>query len=362
MKANVAIACGGTGGHLFPGLAVAEELMGRGHQVRLYVSSKEIDRKVMEEYENISAIELPAVGWPGLGLKSFTFARRLVTAYGICSREVESFKPSAVVGMGGFTCAPLLFSAIRHSVPAFIHESNAIPGKVTRWLAPRMRKVLLGLPQCQSYLSSSETVVTGTPVRRSLVRISREEAIEHWDLDPGKKTILVMGGSQGARGINEMVIRALPALKEYAGQWQFIHISGNGDENLVTMNYRKNGCQAAVMPFCTEMAKAYSATDLVVARSGAASITEIGTFSLPGIFVPYPHAAENHQLKNALTFEEHGAGRIVPEGENGGERLAATVINLMNDANLLWKMAEKSGELHHRDAVKRIVNEVEDVF
>jgi UDP-N-acetylglucosamine--N-acetylmuramyl-(pentapeptide) pyrophosphoryl-undecaprenol N-acetylglucosamine transferase len=360
--ARIGIACGGTGGHLFPGLAVAERLLAGGHQVRLYVSNKEIDRRALSAYPEYDRVALPAVGWPGLGLRTFGFVRAFWKAYRVSVREIREYRPDAILGMGGFISAPLILSASRRRIPTLLHESNAIPGKVTRWLAPRTSRVLLGFSECAAHLEASSIHVTGTPVRGSLRVVDRQEAAAFWNLDPAKFTLAVMGGSQGAAGLNKLVARAAADWKTVASRIQIIHLSGPQDVELLSYNYLRDGIRAEVRAFCDQMEMVYSLADAVIARSGASSLTELAYYRLPAMLVPYPHAAEDHQTRNADIYAKNGAAGIVHESESGSTAVAQWVLNLLNKPGEREKMSMAAAALHSGDAAIRVAKEVENAL
>lgn len=357
--ARIGIACGGTGGHLFPGLAVAERLRASGHQVRLYVSNKEIDRRALSAYPDYEHVALPGVGWPGFGLRTLGFVRAFWRAYRASVEEIRQFKPDAILGMGGFTSAPLLLSASRRKVPTLLHESNAIPGKVTRWLAPRSSRVLLGFSECAAHIDATSVHVTGTPVRGTLRVVDRTEAAAFWNLDPSKFTLAVMGGSQGAAGLNKLVARAAAEWKGEAALLQVIHLAGPQDVDLLTYNYQRDGIRAEVRAFCDNMEMVYSLADAVVARSGASSLTELAYYRLPSLLVPYPHAAEDHQMRNAEIYAKNGAAKVVRESDLAAEEVARWVVELLRDPDQRRTMAASAGAMHPGDAAALVAKEVE---
>src|SRR5213596_1829571 len=220
---NAIIACGGTGGHLFPGSAVAEVLRDRGHEVMLLVSEKDIDALALSGRESFRVEKLPTVGLPSpFSPAFFGFLGRFYESLALCRSIYRKFKPQAVLGMGGFTStAPILAGRMR-GVPTFIHESNAIPGKANRLTARMVRAVLLGFKECAQFFPKVQTEVTGTPIRTELSRIDRQMARENLGLRADLTTLLVMGGSQGASGINQAVIKSLPALHDVP--LQVIHL------------------------------------------------------------------------------------------------------------------------------------------
>ncbi len=357
---KIAIACGGTGGHLFPGLAVAEELRHRGHDTLLLVSAKQIDALALKGADDQASHALPGIGWPGIFTpRVFTFGMSLFSSWRECGQVYRDFQPTAVVGMGGFTSAiPLLLGRHLH-LPTLIHESNAIPGRVTRLIAPLVNKTLLGFDSCANYLRRAHCVVTGTPVRRGLGRIDRAVAAEKFGLNPALPIVLVMGGSQGAHGINQLVLKALPLWHAQRDEVQFIHLAGQVDANISEINFRRQRLTAVVRAFSTEMEHFYSLADVVISRSGAASLTELSHYGLPSVLVPYPAAADDHQTFNARIFQRAGASRILVESKTTPEELYASVAEILSNTSLRQGMAEASAKLAGEDAAKRVAEEIE---
>ena len=375
---KVVIACGGTGGHLFPGLAVAEVLQARRHHVKLLVSEKAIDRAALEASTGCSsrsgsiAVEaLPAVGYAGAG-RVVPFCLGLMKATRGCVAAYNRFEPDVVLGMGGFTSAPAILGARwfrRRGTAALIHESNAVPGKANRWAGRVADHVALGLADCARYFGRKPVTVTGTPVRAALRHGKVDGARERLGLESDRLTVLVAGGSQGAHAINAGIAGALPWLRERANDLQFVHLTGMKDEQFVREAYRGNGIRAVVMSFCGQMELAYSAADMVVARSGASTLTEIAAFGLPSILIPYQRAAGNHQWYNARVFERAGAARLMDEppgeptsgGENGGsgKEFANVIGDLADDEARRGGMSRAARSLAVDDAADRIATLLE---
>src|SRR5215469_14610190 len=211
---NAVIACGGTGGHLFPGIAVAEVLQDRGHEVMLLISEKDIDAVALSGRTNFRVEKLPTVGLPSPFSPAFLgFTRRFFESLSLCRSLYRKFKPHVVLGMGGFTStAPVLAGRIR-GIATFIHESNAVPGKANRWTARMVNAVMLGFKECAPFFPKTRTEITGTPVRTELVPLDRADARLKLGLQKELPTLLVMGGSQGASGINQVMIKALAFLR-----------------------------------------------------------------------------------------------------------------------------------------------------
>jgi len=356
---KIAIAGGGTGGHLFPALAVAETLLERGHEAIIFISEKEIDSLATKGRAEFKFEKLPSVGMPRpFSPAIFGFIKRFNESLKACKSIYQRFRPDAVLGMGGFTSTAPIMAGRKRKLPTFLHESNAIPGKANRWNAKMVTAVFLGFEDCTRHFSMSKCVVTGTPIRRSLgTTLSKAAAREEFRLDPNKTTILVMGGSQGAEGINLAMLNALDLLKDIP--IQIIHLTGAAQEQIMTVNYRRAGVPAHVAAFCHQMEMAYSASDLVISRSGAASLSELAHFSLTGILIPYPHAAENHQALNAEIFERHGAAMVLPQEAANGEALATMLRQLLENPRQLETMRERAKMLAPSDAAERVVDTIE---
>jgi UDP-N-acetylglucosamine--N-acetylmuramyl-(pentapeptide) pyrophosphoryl-undecaprenol N-acetylglucosamine transferase len=357
---RAAIACGGTGGHLFPGLAVAEALHSRGHEVLLLVSEKEIDGTALAAHPEFRAEKLPSVGMPSMVVSPATigFLKRLWESHRRCGAVYRKFRPDAVLGMGGFTSTAPVVAARWRGLPAFIHESNAIPGRANKIAARFATNVLLGFGDCRTHFPSSECIVTGTPVRKNLGRpLPRAEAAKVFGLDPALPVLLVTGGSQGASGINQLLFKTVPLLAKPG--IQIIHLTGKNDDRLAAANYQREGIPHHVAPFHHRMEEAYSVADLVVSRAGASSLSELCLFGLPAILIPYPHATADHQAANASILVREGAAEMVAESEAVPELFAAKIQNLLGDAARRAEMAAAARRISPADAAAAVADVVE---
>jgi len=355
---NTVIACGGTGGHLFPGLAVAEALRARGHEVLLFISEKEVDALAVEgrtefRYEKLPTVALPSPFSPAI----LAFVRRFNESLSLCRAIFRKFQPQVVLGMGGFTSTAPVVAARFRGVASFIHESNAVPGKANRYTARFVRAVLLGFKECAAFFPKAQTEVTGTPIRPSLRPIDRGEALEKLGLQPGVPTLLVMGGSQGASGINQALIKAMPALQGIP--LQVIHLTGARDARLLEDNYRRENIPAHVAGFHHRMEEVYSAADLAIARAGASSLAELSFFGLPALFIPYPYATDDHQTRNAEVFVKANAALVVKESELSGDLLAKKLRELLADREALGTMSANAAALAPKNAAALIVEAME---
>ncbi|MGC1480012.1 MAG: undecaprenyldiphospho-muramoylpentapeptide beta-N-acetylglucosaminyltransferase [Chthoniobacterales bacterium] len=357
---KVIIACGGTGGHLFPGLAVAQVLKDRGHEILLLVSEKAIDAQALAAHPDFRSEKLPSVGMPSILSPAFIrFVSRTRESLAQCKEIYRKFQPDAVLGMGGFTSSAPLLAAKLAKIPSFIHESNSIPGKANKLAARYFADhVLLGFEACRKNFPKAHCEVTGTPVRQDLgAPLPREEALARFDLDPAKRTLLVMGGSQGAAGVNQLMFKVAPRLT--GKDIQLIHLTGERDDRLAAANYLREGFPAYVSPFHHNMQEPYSAADLVVSRAGASSLSELSQFGLGQILIPYPYAAENHQETNARIYVEAGAAEMFLEADANPELLANRIIALLSDEEARRTMAKKSQTLAPKDAAAKVADAIE---
>ena len=363
MRKHFVIACGGTGGHLFPGLAVAEVLHEHGHEVLLLVSEKEIDAIALQDHPEFRVEKLPSIGMPALLSPAFIrFLRRSWESFSYCRQLHRRYRPAAVLGMGGFTSAAPILAAHLLGIPTYIHESNAIAGRANKVAARWVNKVLLGFEACRPCFPKSECHVTGTPVRRDLgKRLSRDEVLTSFNLSADQKTILVMGGSQGAGKINQLLFRSAQLFQEMSHEMpvQIIHLTGERDDGLAAINYQREGVSAYVASFYHRMNEAYSAADLVISRAGAASLSEIAHFGLPSILIPFPFAAERHQHHNAAIFKEAGAAEVLEESEITPESLTRLIANLLGDERRRERMSQAATALLPEHAAEEIATIME---
>jgi len=337
----------------------SEILKERGHEVLLVVSEKEIDTIALKAHPDFRAEKLPSVGMPNLLSPAFVrFLRRSWEGYVYCRGTYRKFRPSVVLGMGGFTSTAPILAARRLKLPTLIHESNAIPGRANKFTARFVTRVLLGFQACAPFFQNLDFVVTGTPVRRNLGSpLSRATALAAFRLEENRRTLLVMGGSQGASGINQALFKAAPLLKEKP--LQIIHLTGERDDRLAAANYQRETIPHYVAPFHHRMEEAYSAADLVISRAGAASLSELSHFGLASILIPYPYATDDHQTFNAKVFAEAGAAEVQAERCLTPEIFSPLITNLLSDDARREKMSRAARMILPRDAAGNVADEIE---
>ncbi|MBM3875896.1 MAG: undecaprenyldiphospho-muramoylpentapeptide beta-N-acetylglucosaminyltransferase [Verrucomicrobia bacterium] len=355
-KPFVALACGGTGGHLFPGIAVATELRARGADCVLLISRKDVDHEAARTAPEIEAVALPAVGWDwrhpvrfaGAALRSHAEARGLF----------KQRKPSAVLAMGGFTSLPAAVAGRRGGAKIFLHESNAVPGRANRLLSRIADEAFTGFDSAAAQLAATRVTLTGTPVRAQFQPQDSAAARAALGLDPSQPVLLVMGGSQGARGVNDLVLAALPAITESAPGLQLVHLTGPGDEPKALAALAKLRVRAVVRPFFARMELAMSAATVAVSRAGASTLAELAALRVPSVLVPYPHAADNHQWFNARAFERTGAARMLWNHHATPADLARTVLELLAQAAARDAISSALAQWHQPGAAARIAGRI----
>jgi UDP-N-acetylglucosamine--N-acetylmuramyl-(pentapeptide) pyrophosphoryl-undecaprenol N-acetylglucosamine transferase len=323
----IAIACGGTGGHLFPGLAVAEKLVQRDCDVTLLVSPKDVDQQAVKDIWNMVVITLPCVCLQRGSV--WSFLRGVSRSYTASRKLFKCRRPEAVLAMGGFTSAAPVLAAKRCGARTFLHESNTIPGRANRWLSRFVNRAFVGFPCAAGRLRNSNVTVTGTPVRTGFKPRDAAACRAALGLDPYRPVVLVVGGSQGARRLNQIVLEAAPLVSASSAQVQWLHLTGHHDADQVKQSYASRGMKAVVHSFLPSMDVALGAATAAVSRAGASSLAEIAAMRVPSVLVPFPSAIDNHQLHNARAFAESGAARLLEQADATGEKLANMVIDLV---------------------------------
>lgn len=348
------IAGGGTGGHLFPGVAVAEEFLKReqGNEVLFIGTERGLERKVLPGLGyRLRTIDVE--GLKGKGLRSMIGILKLPRSLAQSMAAINEFSPHMVLGVGGYASGPAVLAAFLKGVPAAIAEQNAIPGETNKVLARLAKKVFLSFPD-NGWVPPGKAVVTGNPIRAGL--LERKAAAEK----DGRFTILVFGGSQGAHRINQAMIEALGFLGESLNSIRIIHQTGGEDLEDVRRAYEREsreGLIAEVLPFISDMSQAYGRADLLVCRAGATSIAEITACGKAAVLIPFPFAVADHQTRNAEALESAGAAVLFPQKELDGKKLAGVIIDLFGHPEKIRAMEQASSRMGHPDAARRVVDE-----
>ena len=347
---RVMIAGGGTGGHVYPGIAIYEALRRRGGDVDvLFVGAKSgVERKILEE------AGLPHVLLSGRGVRGASLVGKLTSPFIFFSsmiraaREIRRFGPDVVIGTGGFASVSVVAASIVLGRRRVLQEQNSVPGMANRWLSRFADLVLLSYEESKAYFSNVRTEVVGNPLRVPR-ETSRSASYEFFGLKSDLPTVLVFGGSRGARAINEAAQIAAHHILEHQ-QVQFVMLTGANEYDSVASAMRDCGDLVRVYPFLNEIEHAYAVADVAVARAGASSVFELATARVPSIFVPYPYAADDHQKKNVAALEKADAVRVIDNSDLEGAALAEIIQSLLDDEALRRSMAERMGEWVRPDA------------
>lgn len=354
---RVILSGGGTGGHIYPAIAIADEIKRRHPDAEiLFVGAK--DRMEMEKVPQ-AGYEIEGLWISGVdrsfSLKNFIFPFKLMSSLSKSRKIIKKFKPDIVIGTGGFASGPLLRVAISRAIPTLIQEQNSLPGVTNRILAKHADTICAAYEKVKGVFPAEKTIITGNPVRQDLLEVNqlREQALSHFNLSKEKKTVLILGGSLGARRINKLIENDLKKFKDENVQliWQI--------GKLYFEEYKKyESPEVRTKEFINRMDYAYAAADMIISRAGAGSVSELCIVGKPVLFIPSPNVAENHQAKNALAVTEHDAALMITEDELS-ERFEPCFFSLLKDEKRLNRFAANIKKLALPNATSDIVDEVE---
>ncbi|HEY0030474.1 MAG TPA: undecaprenyldiphospho-muramoylpentapeptide beta-N-acetylglucosaminyltransferase [Bacteroidia bacterium] len=357
---KIIISGGGTGGHIFPAIAIANAIKTlRPDTEFLFVGAE--GKMEMEK--------VPAAGYriEGLWISGFqrkltwsnlAFPFKVLSSLRKAKKILRSFKPDAVIGTGGFASGPMLQVAARNGVVTLVQEQNSYPGITNKILSRKVDRICVAYAGMEKYFPKEKILLTGNPVRQDILNLEgkRERGLEFFGLDPNKKTVLVIGGSLGARTINESILKYLPVFEQ--NNMQLIWQTGKGFFETAKKNlpvYENKGIKA--FDFIQKMDYAYAAADIVVSRAGASSVSELCLVKKPSILIPSPNVAEDHQTKNAMALVTHNAAIIIKDAE-AREQLGHETISLINDPERCHKLSENIAGLAFKDSAMVIANEI----
>ena len=362
--ASVVIAGGGTGGHLFPGLALAEQLTQRGASVTFVGTARGIEAKVVPQSGYpLELIEISGLKRQG-AVATLRSLLRLPVALIQTLRLLRKLRPSVVVGVGGYASGPVVLLASLLRIPTVVLEQNSVPGVTNRILSHVVRRVFTSFPHASRYFPQAKVELLGNPVRHSITSASVTEPSE----SAGPVRLLVLGGSLGAKAVNTLLTDALaalcsrppPALSPLSQHLHIHHQTGPSDLAPTQQRYAQLAALASavsVEPFISDMASAYRDCDLMIGRAGATTIAELTALGRPAVLIPFPFAADDHQTHNARYLVEHGAARMLQQKDTTPEQLAQVIAELCQDRTVLAAMASASKRLGKPDAAKKIADE-----
>jgi len=361
MKYRVAIAGGGTGGHLYPALAVADELARKRRTCDvLFIGTKQGIEARMVPRKRYPLVTVAASGMPrSVGPLQAAAALKAAAGTAQALSHLAKWKPHVVLGTGGYVSGPVLLAAKMLRVPIVIQEQNCVPGMTNRLLSRWADQVHISFSDSRKYFPRKDNLVlSGNPIRPSILRGSRSAGLRRLKLSDGAFTVLVLGGSQGAHSLNVAAVEAMEILKNER-DLQFILVTGKQDYSWVRSRLKSVPLRAAVRGFVWSMETVYHCADLAVSRAGASTISELVAVGVPSVFVPYPHAAHAHQVANARAVEARGAGIMLPEKELGGASLAGIIREMARSRDKLREMSINARKFARYDAREKIAEAVE---
>ena len=351
---KIVVACGGTGGHAFPGLAVAEELLKRGHEVTIWDSGRDVESSVMRNWKG----QLFSTGARQMSLgNAFANLRAIFR----CRREMRRVKPDVLLAMGSYSSLAPVLAAKSSGVPVVLHEANTVPGRAVEFLSRYAKVVAISFEDTSKYLPSVKTVHTGLPVRAGISQGKRFDFIP-----AGSFVVFITGGSQGAHAVNDLVTDAvlllhktLEARGKSSRPLYVIHQTGGMDEGRVIAAYLLKSIPSRVKAFEDRMADAFASADFVIARAGASTCFELAECKKPALFIPLPSALRNHQHFNAEAFVKKGAADEAIQDKLTAHNLCHYILSKYDAGEKLEAMADKMGMMSIPDAAKRVADLVE---
>ncbi|MFZ9683572.1 MAG: UDP-N-acetylglucosamine--N-acetylmuramyl-(pentapeptide) pyrophosphoryl-undecaprenol N-acetylglucosamine transferase [Cephaloticoccus sp.] len=354
------ISCGGTGGHLSPGIALAEGLTARGHQVTLLISQKKIDARQIEKYPHFNFLRVPGRGFSWNPVRLVLCAWSQLQGFGFCFRLIGRERPDGIVAFGGFTSAGVTLAGRLRGVPVALHESNRVPGLAVRTLGGLARRVYLPTGVRLTSVRARHIRHVGMPVRREIAPVPRPEACARLGLNPGHCVLVVFGGSQGSSPLNDWVQAHLRDLAAEGIQVYCVTGPGKGEAAALELPVSAGGTVKSVfVPFCDDVATLLSAADLVVSRAGAGTIAELIRCATPAILVPLPHAADDHQRANASFFERQGGGLVVEQ--SAINRLTSEVYDTIFNDWLLRRFRTNLQRMDRANPLEVMLKDLEEL-
>jgi len=359
---RVLMVAGATGGHIFPALTVAEELRDRGlarhageprYCIQFLGTQGALEARLIPA-AGFLVRTVPAAGLKGIGglqkVRNFLVLPRTVVE---AAKVLSDFQPRVVVGVGGYLAGPVMLQAALRGIPTLLIEPNARPGFTNRVLAPLVRLAAVGFAPTADYYGTKARV-TGHAVRKAFQQIPTRQHFPPF-------TLLIVGGSQGSKAVNEAVVGSLPLLEKETLPLKIIHQTGERDYDAVRRGYQERGVRAEVEAFIDDVPGAFAKADLVVSRAGAAAVSELAAAGKASLLIPFPGATEQHQLENARVLERTGAARVIVQAALTPERLAGEIRDLLHHPEQLVQMEQRARSLARPDAVQRIADLVEEL-
>jgi UDP-N-acetylglucosamine--N-acetylmuramyl-(pentapeptide) pyrophosphoryl-undecaprenol N-acetylglucosamine transferase len=351
---RIIIAGGGTGGHLFPGIAIAEEFLKRNPQntVLFIGTERGLEKRVLGEWGfNLRILDVEGIQGRGIG-KALRAVLKIPKSMIQSLQIIREFHPDLVIGVGGYASGPSVLMAWLMGIKTAVAEQNVVPGVTNRILGRFVDRIFITFSDTKKWISAKRAFVSGNPIRAAFLDMNGASR-----RNGGRFSLLIFGGSQGAHAVNNACMEALDALVGIRDRLTFVHQTGRDDCEAVAAAYRRRGFEADVRPFIMDMPAAYVSADLLICRAGATSIAELTACGKAAILIPFPYAIHDHQTKNAEVLVTAGAAQMIPESELNGHILAQMIERYMNNPDLVWVMEKKSLALGNKRAAADIVDE-----
>lgn len=359
---------GGTGGHIYPALAIAKEIRNRHKNAEiLYVGTEKGLESELVPKEGINFKTIRVKGMPRrINKESLIAAKELLNGLNDSRKIIKDFNPDIVIGTGGYVCGPVVYMGKKRKIPALIHEQNAFPGITNKILSRYVDKVAVTFDESKKYFKYPDRVInTGNPIRKEIFEINIEDSYKTLGMKSEKPFILSFGGSGGQKKLNDGMLQLIQSAS-INKDIQIVHVTGKRLYEAFMKEVKnhkiKLSSEIRILPYLYEMPEAMNIATLVVTSAGAITLAEISAIGIPSILIPKSYTAENHQEFNARSFEEKGASIVILEKDLKDNILKDQVYNLINDNNKLKKMTKNSKKLGNRDAAEKIVDEIDSLL
>lgn len=361
---KIVISGGGTGGHIYPALALLNELKKVEPDVEvLYIGTeKGLEKKIVKE-ANIPFKSIHITGFKRkISFENVKTVLRFLKGIRICKRYLKEFKPDIVIGTGGYVCGPVVYAAASLHIPTIIHEQNSVPGLTNKFLSRYVNKIAISFEEARKFFPQHKVIFTGNPRASEVIGQDIYKGKQSQGLDLHKKTVLIVGGSRGARPINEAFLDILPELS--SRPYQFLYVTGDVHyENVISKVKRMgNLSNVIIKPFIHNMPEVLAGVDLIVCRAGATTLAEITALGIPSILIPSPYVTNNHQEKNARSLSENGAAIVRLEHEMNGKLLLQDIDSILLNEDKLKQMKAKALKMGVPDAAKRLIHEMKKLI
>lgn len=360
---KIVVSGGGTGGHIYPALALIREIKSKDQNSSfLYIGTEKGLEKEIVTRENIPFKSIHITGFKRrLSLENLRTVTRFLKGVRESKKMLKEFKADVVIGTGGYVCGPVVYAAAKLGIPCIVHEQNSVPGLTNKFLSRYVNKVAICFEEAKQFFPENKTVLTGNPRASEVLHYQGKEGLKKLGLKPGTPTVLIFGGSRGAKPINEAVLKVMSELREKP--YQVLYVTGEIHFEQVAREIEMIGNPENVMikPYLNNMPEILSGVDLAVTRAGATTLAELTVLGIPSILIPSPYVTNNHQEKNARSLSDHGAAELVKESELTGSKMVTIIDSIITDRKKLDSMKIAAKGLGLPDAADRLYQVIKDI-